>query len=122
MTINKTKLGIIAVVAVILIVIYYMFDPSDAGFFPPCPSKWLTGYDCPGCGTQRALHAFLHGDMAGVIHYNAMLVVGVPLVLTIFASNMLRERYPRFHRFMNSNLIIALAAVITVFWTIYRNL
>ncbi|MDE6081168.1 MAG: DUF2752 domain-containing protein [Muribaculaceae bacterium] len=122
MTINKTKLGIIAVVAVILIVIYYMFDPSDAGFFPPCPSKLLTGYDCPGCGTQRALHAFLHGDMAGVIHYNAMLVVGVPLVLTIFASNMLRERYPRFHRFMNSNIIIALAAVITVFWTIYRNL
>ena len=28
----------------------------------------LTGYKCPGCGTQRALYAFLHGRiMAGIL-------------------------------------------------------
>ncbi|MDE6267438.1 MAG: DUF2752 domain-containing protein [Muribaculaceae bacterium] len=122
MTVDKKKMGIIAAVAVILITLYYIFDPSEAGFFPPCPSKLLTGYDCPGCGTQRAIHAFLHGDLGGVIHYNAMLVVGVPLVVAIFASNMLRQKYPRFHKFMNSNYVIAFAAVITVAWTIYRNI
>lgn len=113
---------LLAIAGVIFIALYYIFDPSEVSFFPPCPSRLLTGYNCPGCGSQRALHCFLHGDMAGVIHYNAMLVVGVPLVLTIFASDMLKKRYPKFHKAMNSNYVIALALVITIFWTIYRNL
>ncbi|WP_461533747.1 DUF2752 domain-containing protein [Sinomicrobium sp.] len=29
----------------------------------PCPLKWLTGFDCPGCGFQRSLMALLQGDM-----------------------------------------------------------
>lgn len=116
------KYGIIALVAIILLLIYYLFDPMEVSIFPPCPSHLLTGYDCPGCGTQRALHAFLHGDIQGVIRYNAMLLIGVPLVLAIYASTLFRKRYPRFHRFMHSNYIIAFAAAITVFWTIYRNL
>lgn len=116
----KVALTVTAVAAAI--VLYYKYDPAVVNFFPPCPSKLITGYDCPGCGTQRALHCFLHGDMAGVIHYNAMLVVGVPLVLTIFASNLLKRRYPKFHSLMNSNYVIALAAIMTFFWTVYRNL
>lgn len=113
---------IIGAVGLLLLALYYLFDPSESGIFPACPSHLLTGYDCPGCGTQRALHALLHGDLLGVVHYNAMLVVGVPLVLTIFVSNLLRRRYPRFHQAMNSNYVIAFAAVLTVFWTVYRNI
>jgi hypothetical protein len=29
----------------------------------PCPFKYLTGIDCPGCGFQRSLLALLHGDV-----------------------------------------------------------
>ncbi|MDE7152948.1 MAG: DUF2752 domain-containing protein [Muribaculaceae bacterium] len=122
MKLSRTKIVIIGAVGVVLLALYYLFDPSEAGFFPPCPSHLLTGYDCPGCGTQRALHALLHGDLRGFVHYNAMLVVGVPLVLAIAASNMLRRRYPRFHSAMNSNYVIGFAAVLTVFWTVYRNI
>jgi hypothetical protein len=29
----------------------------------PCPFKYLTGIDCPGCGFQRAVIALLRGDL-----------------------------------------------------------
>lgn len=32
-------------------------------FFLPCPFKYLTGIDCPGCGFQRSLLALLKGNL-----------------------------------------------------------
>jgi len=29
----------------------------------PCPFKYLTGIDCPGCGFQRSVIALLQGDL-----------------------------------------------------------
>lgn len=29
-----------------------------------CPVHGLTGWWCPGCGSTRAVHALLHGDVA----------------------------------------------------------
>lgn len=31
-------------------------------FMLPCPSKLLTGIDCPGCGLQRSAVLLLRGD------------------------------------------------------------
>lgn len=31
-------------------------------FFVPCPFKWLTGLDCPGCGFQRSVWALFQGE------------------------------------------------------------
>ncbi|WP_084163697.1 DUF2752 domain-containing protein [Olivibacter sitiensis] len=30
----------------------------------PCPFKYFTGHDCPGCGLQRSLLFLLKGDLA----------------------------------------------------------
>ena len=38
------------------------FDPEKSSFFPKCPLYAFTGFKCPVCGAQRALHAALHGD------------------------------------------------------------
>ncbi|RKV71031.1 MAG: DUF2752 domain-containing protein [Alloprevotella sp.] len=32
-----------------------------------------TGYSCPGCGAQRAIHSLLHGHFAEAISYNYFL-------------------------------------------------
>src|SRR5882762_1916714 len=29
----------------------------------PCPFKYLTGIDCPGCGFQRSVIALIRGDL-----------------------------------------------------------
>jgi hypothetical protein len=31
----------------------------------PCPFKYFTGIDCPGCGFQRALLALVQGNLRG---------------------------------------------------------
>jgi hypothetical protein len=33
------------------------------GHLAPCPFKYLTGIDCPGCGFQRSVLALVQGDL-----------------------------------------------------------
>ncbi|MGI9034640.1 MAG: DUF2752 domain-containing protein [Pyrinomonadaceae bacterium] len=51
------------------------FNPTTAGFFPPCPFHAMTGWNCPGCGLTRGFHALFRGDVLSALHYNAMLPV-----------------------------------------------
>ncbi len=60
--------------------VYFTFDPSHSAWFPKCPFLVLTGYKCPGCGSQRAVHALLTGNLATAWHYNALLVVALPFI------------------------------------------
>src|SRR5215467_11217544 len=55
-------------------------DPSRGGF-PACPLHSLTGINCPGCGTQRALHAVLHGHLGVALHDNAFAMLSIPVLL-----------------------------------------
>lgn len=71
---------VLGALALALLLVYYHFDPSEH-FFPKCPSWWLTGYKCPGCGAQRAIHHLLHGQWTEAFRNNALLVVAWPYVL-----------------------------------------
>lgn len=64
-----------------LAIIYYLFNPAKYGFFPKCPFHTLTGLDCPGCGSQRAIYSLLHGDLRQAISYNLLLVISLPFLL-----------------------------------------
>lgn len=49
-----------------------------------CSFKSLTGFDCPGCGNQRALIALLQGDIkASVQLYPALIFQLVTIIYTI---------------------------------------
>ena len=62
----------------------WFVDPHQAGNpLPPCPSRWLTGLFCPGCGSTRALHALLHGDLPGALAMNPLLVLSLPAVAVL---------------------------------------
>ena len=62
-----------------LCALYFCLDPARYSF-PRCPVHWLTGLHCPGCGTQRALHALLHGRVAEAIGFNLLAALYAPLV------------------------------------------
>ncbi|MCF0219296.1 MAG: DUF2752 domain-containing protein [Muribaculaceae bacterium] len=114
-----------AVVGVALFVwLYSSFDPANAGWFPRCPVKTLTGYDCPGCGSQRALHALFNGDLSAAWGANPMVLILTPIAAIYFFAAMIRptSRLAPLHRALFSPYaILALAAAVVV-WTIARNL
>ncbi len=62
------------------IVILYFVDPAGASFLPPCPFHLVTGLWCPGCGSGRALHALLHGNVLDALDLNPLMVLSLPFL------------------------------------------
>jgi len=60
--------------------VLFLFDPSDSDFYPSCPFYTLTGLYCPGCGTMRAGHALLHGNLGEALGLNPLMVLMLPLL------------------------------------------
>lgn len=118
------KMKITAIVVACLaaaMAVYWFFDPS-VSLFPRCPFYVVTGLKCPGCGSQRALHAMLHGDMADVWGYNAILFPLIPVVLLMLLSEYMHRRFPRLNAFLTSTgFVMALVAVLAV-WMVVRNI
>jgi len=56
----------------------------NATYFPKCPFRLLTNYECPGCGSQRALHYLLNFNIAGAFRENPLLVISIPYLLLAF--------------------------------------
>ncbi|HRI11492.1 MAG TPA: DUF2752 domain-containing protein [Verrucomicrobiota bacterium] len=56
-------------------------QPAGQIFFPRCWLHQMTGLQCPGCGATRALHALLNGHWEQAFHYNALLVMALPVVV-----------------------------------------
>jgi hypothetical protein len=62
--------------------VLYFCDPVRVPIYPVCLLHRLTGLDCPGCGSLRALHALLHGQWTAALHFNLFLVLSLPLLAT----------------------------------------
>ena len=62
------------------LILLHLFDPAQSRFFPPCLFHKMTGLYCPGCGSTRAAHALLHGDVIAALGYNLLLVALLPLL------------------------------------------
>jgi len=73
------------------VVMLRFFDPATSGMFPPCPVHYLTGWYCPGCGSLRAIHQLLHGNLRAAWGLNPLTVVLVPFVTYGLASSALFE-------------------------------
>jgi hypothetical protein len=63
----------------------YAVDPNQPGGYPLCPTRALFGVDCPGCGSLRAIHALLHGDVARALDHNILLVLALPAIVAYLA-------------------------------------
>jgi hypothetical protein len=74
------KIGLIgAATAVAAAIVLFACDPSRVPIYPVCLFHRLTGLNCPGCGSLRAMHQLLHGNVVAALHFNALLVVSLPL-------------------------------------------
>ena len=101
------------------LLIYGLFDPSNASLFPKCPVKSLTSYDCPGCGAQRAVHALLHFQFIEAFKLNALFVLSLPYLLIGFLFNAVKHPSEKLlawrERLFGHRAIIVVLAVVICF-------
>ncbi len=120
----KKRVGIIVVLIAILflVILYCAFDPSQAAFFPKCIFHQLTGLQCPGCGSQRAINQLLQLDIAAAMRYNAFMVLCIPLLGFLLFAEVFAERFPRIHKAAHNTYFSWSILVALLFWWILRNI
>lgn len=101
-------------------VLFFVLDP-ESNFFPKCIFRSITGYSCPGCGSQRAIHDLLHLDLAGAFRHNAFLVCSIPLVLGLIFLERRKSTNKKIHALFNSPVFIVLLISLVIVWWILRN-
>ncbi|WP_302614336.1 DUF2752 domain-containing protein [uncultured Muribaculum sp.] len=95
-----------AVVFIVAAWLYFSFDPASTHLFPKCLFLQVTGFKCPGCGSQRAVHAILNGDMATAWRMNAFLVAAIPVIAVMLVAELLRTRNAAFYKSVNALFFI----------------
>jgi len=58
----------------------FRYNPDGSTLYPTCPFHLLTGFYCPGCGSLRALHQIMHGNIQSALDFNPLTVVFTPLL------------------------------------------
>jgi len=100
----------------------FAFEPGRTGFFPICMFRFLTGYQCPGCGSTRALHQILHGHLVAAFMLNPLFLIALPFIFYAFLRytiTVLRGGVPRPNA-LPASYIYAIFFVVVSFW-IFRN-
>jgi hypothetical protein len=100
----------------ILIAVYVNYNPSESFFFPKCPFYQITGFKCPGCGSQRAIHNLLNFEISKAFHHNCILVVSIPYVLFGVLLDNLKELSTKMLKWRK--ILYGKTAIIVVFTTI----
>ncbi len=113
----------LALLAVVLLAVYRFWDPGEYAF-PACPVHRFTGLLCPGCGSQRALHRLLNGELSAAFRYNPLLVLSIPYLAAgfLFEIPVLRQRWPVVRRIFFGYRAAWVAFVAVVAFTLLRNL
>lgn len=90
---------------------------------PRCLLKWATGFDCPGCGSQRAVRSLLAGHPWEAWSYNLILPFILLYLLLILTLPLLPgENARRIYRSMTSAAAVWTLLAVTVAWWIVRNI
>jgi hypothetical protein len=118
-----TSAGVVILLLAGLIV-FYVFDPEKHAFFPRCMFYVLTGWQCPGCGTQRAIHSLLHLDFRSAFSYNALMLLLVPYIfLGVYLAFLGgRERFPSVESIFFGKWAAVIAVSIILAYWILRNI
>lgn len=88
------------------------FDPSRR-HVPLCPFRAITGWDCPFCGSLRAVSAALRGHPAAAWHDNPLLWLALPVLIWGWARWARTGSGPRLSR-AGAVLVVALGVAFTV--------
>ena len=75
---SRLMIWLFALAAAAGAAVLFWADPMRVAFYPRCTLHALTGLYCPGCGSLRALHQLLHGQVAAAWRLNPLALVLLP--------------------------------------------
>lgn len=96
----------------------YAVAVATTGFMPRCWFNALTGLQCPGCGSQRAFIALIHGHPLDAWRYNLI----IPPALAYLALMAILPHGSRAARALTSPAAIWTILCVVIIWTIVRNI
>ena len=99
-----------------------LWSPGDDGI-PLCPTRALSGLDCPFCGGLRAVSSITKGDLLAAADHNIVVLGLTPLVLIWWAAWIRADRKGRpMPRIKLKPAIWAVLLVAIAVFTVARNL
>ena len=121
--IKKITLFTLVIMLLGALSLYFFNDPLNTDLFPKCPFYSITGFYCPGCGSQRAIHAILHGHIFEGLQHNFLIVL---LFLVLCYDFILKLIFILKKKSLNNVLhsprtTNSILIVILLFW-IFRNI
>lgn len=121
---NKQALAqfIFVTIAVIgLSLLYFLFPATSNNFYPACIFHSVTGFDCPGCGSQRAASALLHGKITDALDFNILFVLAVPIIgyaAFVFCWNVFSKTKIRQQVFYSPAFAKTILFAVLIFWVL----
>ena len=119
---SRLVTGLVTALALAGAAVVFVFNPATHSFYPVCQVHRLTGLDCPGCGSTRALYALLHGNISAALRDNALFV----LTLAALAARGAWFGWNEFHGRANDEFLPAKfpwrLLVVALGFTVLRNL
>jgi Protein of unknown function (DUF2752) len=98
-------------------------NPNDPGsLLPRCPTKMLTGLDCPACGGLRCVRALTTGQWSAAVHANLFLLVLFPIAVVVWLRWLVAAATGASYRPALSKRASFALLVVAVLWMVVRNL
>ncbi|MGP1467335.1 MAG: DUF2752 domain-containing protein [Porphyromonadaceae bacterium] len=119
---KKHKTILAAAVLIALAAVYFLFDPYTGRFFPKCFFRMLTGWECPGCGSQRALHSLLHGDIVTALRQNMWIPFATLYIVLLTIAMLFFSRKSRFTAAITNKYLLFAFLLFTLLWFVVRNI
>ncbi len=98
-------------------------DPNDPGsVLPRCPTKLITGLDCPACGGLRMVRALTGGQWSAALHANLFLLVLTPIAVLVWLRWFVAGLTGGAYQLRLSKRTSYALLVVAVVWMVVRNL
>lgn len=124
---KRRKIIIVSAISLVLLAVaflLYTFDPAEEVLAPKCPSLLITGYECPGCGSQRSIHDLLHLRIGAAFAHNLLVPVAIPYIFLgiYFQYSGGKEKYPKVERILFGKWSAIVILVVVIAYWVLRNL
>ncbi|MBP5687537.1 MAG: DUF2752 domain-containing protein [Muribaculaceae bacterium] len=118
---RSAKIWVFVIVLVVVAFFYFSINPATSKYVPRCVFLTFTGFKCPGCGAQRAIHSLLHGNIVDALHYNAFFLAAVPVIALYLLNDYTKLIPSKVGEVITHHYVIAAIGVIAVLWWVLRN-